>query len=252
MISRILVALGALAAVSLALIIGVPAVAQGSPCSGTAAIPSSASADLAKDCDALLAAKDTLRGTADLNWGYSSAITSWEGITVGGTPQRVTRLDLPRRGLNGSIPAELGKLSALEHLNLARNQLTGAIPSELGNLGEQGPIVHLQADLRQAVAWADANRRRWAFTLSNAASAYAEERRDLAALGEIDWDAVEAEHWMLRKEEKQAEFLVEHSFPWELVSFIGVHSLEIRDRVRAMMRGAGHQPVVAAAPNWYY
>lgn len=123
---------------------------------------------------------------------------------------------------------------------------------ELTYRGGQGPIVHLQADLRQAVAWADANRRRWAFTLSNAASAYAEERRDLAALGEIDWDAVEAEHWMLRKEEKQAEFLMEHSFPWELVSFIGVHSLEIRDRVQAATEGAGYQPVVAVTPNWYY
>ena len=120
--------------------------------------------------------------------------------------------------------------------------------------GGQGPIVHLQADLRQAVAWADANRRRWAFTLSNAASAYAKERRDLTELREIDWDAVEADQWKPKPlaEGKQAEFLVEHSFPWELVSFIGVHSLTIRDRVRAAMDQAGHQPVVEVTPNWYY
>lgn len=123
---------------------------------------------------------------------------------------------------------------------------------DLGYRDGQGPIIHLEADLRQAVAWADANRRRWAFTLSNAASAYAEERRDLAALGEIDWKAVESRYWRDRRDEKQAEFLAEQAFPWELVSFIGVHSLEIRDRVRAMMEGAGHQPVVAAAPDWYY
>ena len=53
MANRILVALGALAAVGLALIIGVPAAAQGSPCSGTAAVPSSASVGLLADCNAL-------------------------------------------------------------------------------------------------------------------------------------------------------------------------------------------------------
>lgn len=120
--------------------------------------------------------------------------------------------------------------------------------------GGQGPIVHLQADLRQAVAWADAHRRRWAFTLSNAASAYAEERCDLAALAEIDWDAVESHNWGAPqiKDKKQAEFLMERSFPWELVEFIGVRSLEIRDRVRVALQGAGHQPVAAITPLWYY
>ena len=33
--------------------------------------------------------------------------------------------------------------------------------------GGQEPIVHLEADLRKVVAWADRNGRRWAFTLSN-------------------------------------------------------------------------------------
>lgn len=120
--------------------------------------------------------------------------------------------------------------------------------------GGQGPIVHLQADLREAVAWANSQGRRWAFTLSNAASADAEERCDLAALAEIDWDAVEACIWRdpRVKDKKQAEFLMEHSFPWELVEFIGVRSQEIRDRVRAAMRGAGHQPVAEITPGWYY
>lgn len=123
---------------------------------------------------------------------------------------------------------------------------------DLGYRDGQGPIIHLEADLRQAVAWADANRRRWAFTTSNAASYRFRDYCDLAQLDEIDWNAVQAHDWRGLQEGKQAEFLVEHSFPWSLVKRIGVHSLEIRDRVRAMMRGAGHQPVVEAAPNWYY
>lgn len=120
--------------------------------------------------------------------------------------------------------------------------------------GGQGPIVHLQADLRQAVRWAEANRRRWAFTLSNAGSYHFEDYFGLEHLGKVVWGAIEATDWREPhiKEGKQAEFLVERSFPWELVSLVGVYSPVIRDRVRRVMLGAGHQPVVDVAPAWYY
>lgn len=39
---------------------------------------------------------------------------------------------------------------------------------ELSYEGGQEPIVHLEADLAETVAWAEANDKRWAFTLSNA------------------------------------------------------------------------------------
>ena len=42
--------------------------------------------------------------------------------------------------------------------------------------GGQSPIVHIEADLHEVVTWADRSQRRWAFTLSNAASSYAEDR----------------------------------------------------------------------------
>ena len=45
--------------------------------------------------------------------------------------------------------------------------------------GGQSPIIHLEADLRQTVAWANHNRLRWAFSLSNAGAAYFEDRCDL-------------------------------------------------------------------------
>ena len=38
----------------------------------------------------------------------------------------------------------------------------------------QESIVHLEADLHQTVAWADANGHRWAFTTGNAAAMYSE------------------------------------------------------------------------------
>ena len=118
--------------------------------------------------------------------------------------------------------------------------------------GGQGPIVHLQADLRQAVAWADSNSRRWAFTTSNAASYRFRDYCDLSQLDKIDWGAVGARYWQGCRDAKQAEFLTERSFPWEIIEFIGVRSPEIRDRVRVAMQGAGHQPVAAIMPGWYY
>ena len=101
---------------------------------------------LAGDCALLLAARDTLRGAERLNWSAETAIASWEGITVGGSPSRVTRLVLDRNTsgplygrritLRGTIPAELGGLAKLDRLTLARHELTGTIPVELANLSE--------------------------------------------------------------------------------------------------------------------
>ena len=54
--------------------------------------------ELVKDCQALLAAKDTLRGTATLNWSTGTAISSWTGVTTGGTPTRATGLSLAMLG----------------------------------------------------------------------------------------------------------------------------------------------------------
>ncbi len=89
---------------------------------------------LAADCTALLAARDTLAGTGTLNWAANIPVTSWDGVTVGGSPLRVTELYLPGKGLTGEIPAGLGDLSDLQELDLTGNQLTGTIPVELGQL----------------------------------------------------------------------------------------------------------------------
>jgi hypothetical protein len=123
---------------------------------------------------------------------------------------------------------------------------------ELAYKGGQEPIVHLEADLFDAVAWAQANGRRWAFTLSNAGSYYFEDRADLAQLGEIDWSAVASTQWPAVKERKQAEFLMEHSFPWHLIERIGVYSAAINTQVAYALPVGGHRPPVAVLPSWYY
>ena len=129
---------------------------------------------------------------------------------------------------------------------------------ELTHLDGQEPIIHLQADLREAVAWADTSNRRWSFTSSNAGSYYFEDYSDLSLLGKIKWDAVEASKWsgtgvdQSVKEDKQAEFLVEGSFPWELVSRIGIRSRRIYARVQNALQGARHRPTVEVKRDWYY
>ncbi len=90
---------------------------------------------LVSDCEALLASRDTLAGTAlPLNWSAARPITEWDGVTASGTPRRVTGLDLLNKGLTGEIPTELGSLSNLQVLKLNGNQLTGEIPTQLGSL----------------------------------------------------------------------------------------------------------------------
>lgn len=123
---------------------------------------------------------------------------------------------------------------------------------ELTYRSGQGPIVHLEADLREVAAWADRKGRRWAFTLSNAGSRYFADRRDLSQLDEIDWGAVRARRWQGRTEGKQAEFLIERSLPWTLVRRVGVHSRPIYERVQKAIQAAGHKPAIEIVPGWYY
>ena len=89
---------------------------------------------LVADCNALLAGRDALAGSATLNWSANTPIVYWDGVTIGGTPLRVTWLELPDSQLTGAIPTELGSLTSLHVLILSENQLTGPIPPELGRL----------------------------------------------------------------------------------------------------------------------
>ncbi len=111
---------------------------------------------LLDDCAVLLAVKDTLRGTVTtLNWDADTAIADWYGITVSGTPLRVTRLHLDGSNsrtsigelivLTGTIPVALGSLPKLEQLSLSRHALTGTIPPELGYLSNLNSL-HLRTN----------------------------------------------------------------------------------------------------------
>lgn len=118
--------------------------------------------------------------------------------------------------------------------------------------GGQEPIVHLEADLRETVAWANRNGKKWVFTPSNAGSLYVEDFCSLDQLNRIDWNAVSANIWHDCMEGKQAEFLLEEAFPWELVQHIGVCTKEAEDQVLGATQSAQHQPPIQVQKNWYY
>ena len=125
---------------------------------------------------------------------------------------------------------------------------------ELAYRGGQQAIIHLEADLHRVVQWAQASKRRWAFSLSNAGARYTQFRGQLDQLDEINWDGVVATDFRSSdvKEAKQAEFLVEQSFPWHLIERIGIHSQGIAPRVASAMRGSTHRPGVEVQRAWYY
>ena len=109
--------------------------------------------DLVEDCLALVAAQnhwaaDPSNNTSGLasafyhplrTWGKTSTqkINTWKGITV--SSNRVTSVNLSNSNrtsnfISGTIPPQLGNLSALTRLDLGGNRLTGSIPAQLGQL----------------------------------------------------------------------------------------------------------------------
>ena len=148
-----LAALALVLGVFAALFLGLsPGIAQTPDCSnGVAVTDPTNNAGLVADCEALLAAKDTLEGTATLDWSDSTSMSSWTGLTIeyvfpgvgvpGIPPRRVTWLIVSSKGLNGTIPSALSDLSALQALYLSDNQLTGTIPAQLGTMSSLTRLI---------------------------------------------------------------------------------------------------------------
>jgi hypothetical protein len=120
--------------------------------------------------------------------------------------------------------------------------------------GGQRPIVHFQADLCAVLKWAGSQRRHWAFSKGNAGAYYAEFFKDASQLEKLDWDAISTTDWRDPdiKEAKQAEFLVEESFPWELIEAVGTIDAAIAEQVVNIIDGREHLPKTTVNRDWYY
>ncbi len=143
------------------------------------------------------------------------------------------------------VPFYFGPRSVMLFMMHAKN-------AELSYKGGQDPIVHLVVDLQAAVDWANAHDQKWAFTLSNAASKYFEDRTDLAQINDVNWEAVGAKYWSSCREAKQAEFLIERQFPWHLIEEIAVLNKLTGDLAVNAIAGHAHRPGVQIRPAWYY
>ncbi len=83
---------------------------------------------------ALYNATDGDNWNSNTNWNSTEPLHQWHGVRVDSRTGRVTIIGLANNNLNGSIPVEIGDLTALERILLSGNTLTGEIPSSIGDL----------------------------------------------------------------------------------------------------------------------
>jgi len=125
---------------------------------------------------------------------------------------------------------------------------------ELAFTEGQNNIVHLEADLHSVINWAQTSRRQWAYCTSNAGANYADFDSNIGGLNQIDWDAVANNDFRDTdvKDSKQSEFLVLESFPWTLISRIGVINSSLKATAERAISNTPLRPVVEVKRDWYY
>lgn len=176
------------------------------------------------------------------------------GTVIGMHDLKGHRLNRPVDGhqglmVGGCVPFYFCSRSVMLYVIYRRNH------PNLAYRDGQRPIVHLEADMRAVIGWANGQGKRWAFTLGNASANYAEFRTSLAGLVDVNWQAVLGTDFSTpaTKDAKQAEFLLEGGFPWELVERIGVIDNTTAQAVfDAMGVRDGHRPQVEIRRGWYY
>ena len=94
--------------------------------------------DLIDDCENLLAANHTLRGTASLNWAVGIPMATWVRLILGS--DRVTLAKLTKKSLTRTIPATLGRL-VQPHATLAGRQRDQRLDPGRGGQPDMTPLT---------------------------------------------------------------------------------------------------------------
>ena len=118
--------------------------------------------------------------TATNSWFGASSVCDWgsSNAQCNGDGQKVDRIDLASDNLQGTIPTELGQLTALTYMNFANNQLTGALPTQLIQLtalvwlgwrsNQLSGRIPSQLGQLTALTWLNLRENRFSGTIPNA------------------------------------------------------------------------------------
>lgn len=155
---------------------------------------------------------DNLASILSDDWLYADArriVAAKASHNIGMTNINERRLRLPVRCHAGDcvgeyVPFYFAPRSVMLYIAFRGNH------PEYTYKGGQEPFGHLEADLNEVVAWANAAEVRWAFTTRNAGATHTDFFCDLASPDKFDWTAVAAHDFQGPgvEDEKQAEFLV--------------------------------------------
>ena len=104
---------------------------------------------LVGDCEVLKLVKDVMAYNIPLNWSSDVPIDRWEGIMIGGSPPRVTGLELlwgvgiwlppsddKSQWHRSNLRPELAGLTKLQRLSLAVNEVVGTVHTQLAGLAD--------------------------------------------------------------------------------------------------------------------
>lgn len=132
--------------------------------------------------------------------------------------------------------------------NLHTNYVQGVSYS-----GGQGPLITLVIAVDDV-----AKVRRFVFYDGHALSARSICYTNLADLSRLDWPVIDGNRWPSsepeRKRRKQAEFMVHHDLPWELVLAIAVCDTAAKQSVLAIQSAfpPSVRKPVTIQPTWYF
>ena len=117
----------------------------------------------------------------------------------------------------------------------------------------QEKIIYLVSDIGKACHCGNA----WCFTDGHAEMNMSAFYDDLGQIDQINWGVIKGKYWHDtpaqpdRKRQRQAEFLVHNSFPWNQVAAIGVMNQAMADNVAAVIPDGEYQPRIVVKSAWY-